>query len=167
MIELKKITYDNMSEILKLQVADDQKGFVANNLESLADAYVGINSGYPTIPYGIYADDSAVGLIMYYYNNPEDHEEPEDIDLPSYLKECTYFMQRLMIDKNHQGKGYGKEAVKKMIAEIKTKPYGPAESIYTSIEPKNFGAETLYSSLGFIKTGEVDGGELVMKLEGI
>jgi diamine N-acetyltransferase len=39
-----------------------------------------------------------------------------------FEKEFYYFW-RLMIDKNHQGKGYGKQAVAKILEEVKTEPY--------------------------------------------
>ncbi len=40
MIELRKITWDNWEECLNLEVADEQKNFVAPNDYSIAQAYV-------------------------------------------------------------------------------------------------------------------------------
>lgn len=56
-----------------------------------------------------------------------------------------------MIDKKHQKRGYGKEALKCAIDSIKTFPCGPAEDCAPSCEPENEAAKNLYSSLGFVE----------------
>jgi len=114
MIELRKINDDNMDECIKLEVRDDQDDFVACNMYSLADAYVSISNGAHATPYAIYANDEMVGFIMYDYR-----EYPND----DTFGETCYHIWRFMIDKKHQGKGYGKQATDKIIAEIKTMPY--------------------------------------------
>jgi len=142
MVELKKITDDNMDECIELEVREDQP-FVAGNMYSLADAYVSISNGAHATPYAIYAGDVMVGFIMYDYR---------EISTDDTFGETCYHLWRFMVDKNHQGKGYGKQAAKKIIAEIKTMPYGKADYIYLSYEPENTVVKTLFASLGFEET---------------
>ena len=70
-----------------------------------------------------------------------------------------------MIDKNHQKKGYGREAVKLALNFIKTFPCGEAEYCWLSYEPENEVASRLYRSFGFVETGEMDGEELIAILK--
>ena len=79
-------------------------------------------------------------------------------------EENTYWVCRLMIDKQYQGKGYGKEAVVKAIEHVRTFPHGKASALLLSYEPENVIAKTLYAACGFVETGEIQGGELVAKL---
>lgn len=48
---------------------------------------------------------------------------------------------------------------------IKTFPCGKAEYCWLSYEPENEVACRLYCSFGFSETGEIDGEELIAKLE--
>ena len=67
-----------------------------------------------------------------------------------------------MIDKNHQGKGYGKAALSSAIKHFKNTL--DLKEMLTSIVPGNDVAVKLYENLGFKLTGEIDDGEHVMKL---
>lgn len=69
-----------------------------------------------------------------------------------------------MIDKKYQGKGYGKETMTKALELIRTFPHGKASVVSLSYESDNTIAKTLYSSFGFVETGETLCGELVAKL---
>ncbi|MBE5844483.1 MAG: GNAT family N-acetyltransferase [Butyrivibrio sp.] len=70
-----------------------------------------------------------------------------------------------MIDKQYQGKGYGREAIKLALIFISTKPCGEAEYCWLSYEPENKVAASLYSSFGFVETGEMDGEEVIAVLK--
>jgi len=160
MIELRKIeitdsnNYSTMAkQCLALEIAPEQKGLCASNAESLAEAYNNAQQGYIDVPYAIYASDVMVGFIMYGYVKEED-----DI----YGEDC-YNLWRVMIDKNHQGKGYGNQAVAKVLDEIKTKPYGEASHVYTSYKPTNIASKSLFESYGFVETGQLDGDELIAR----
>ena len=63
MVILKPIDKNNYQEVLKLQVEDSQKSFVATNVHSLAQAYI-----YSDIakPFAIYREDDEkiVGFCM-------------------------------------------------------------------------------------------------------
>ncbi|MDL2248140.1 GNAT family N-acetyltransferase [Tyzzerella sp. OttesenSCG-928-J15] len=164
MVELRKITHKNIEPlVLNLQVAKEQEDFVASNMTSLAQAYVSITNGGFATPYAIYNGDLLVGFVMYTYAD----SWGGDMDEP-YAVPC-YYIWRLFIDINHQRKGYGKQAVEKIIAEIKTKPHGKADRIYVSWHPDNIGSKTLFTSLGFKETGQKEGDadddEIIAKLD--
>ena len=46
MLELKKLNRNNVGEILKLEVFDNQKSFVAKNNISIIEAYIAITDNY-------------------------------------------------------------------------------------------------------------------------
>jgi diamine N-acetyltransferase len=149
MVELRKITEDNLGAIVKLEVSEAQKNCVAENSQSIMEAYVAITNGEHAVTYGIFADEVAVGFVMYTYSENQDYW--------TTVPKNTYYLWRLMIDKNHQGKGYGKQAMKKIIEEIKTFPLGPSETFTTSYEMSEAGPKKFYESLGFKATGEIMG----------
>lgn len=143
MVELKEINRENFFEVIKLSVAEEQKEFVASNIFSIAQA-----KAFPEcICLAIYADEDLVGFIMYCI----------DID------DNEYWIYRLMIDAKYQSKGYGKAAMKKLIALIKEDKQH--QVIYISFEPENKNAQCLYENLGFVADGRVIKGEIVYKLE--
>jgi diamine N-acetyltransferase len=74
-----------------------------------------------------------------------------------------WWIIRLMIAAEHQGYGYGRAAMHLLIDLIATR-HG-ARQITTSYEPDNDVAASLYRSLGFRDTGEIDEGELVVILD--
>ncbi|MCL2854620.1 MAG: GNAT family N-acetyltransferase [Defluviitaleaceae bacterium] len=157
MITLRPITDDNYEEVVDtLEVTEEQQEFVADNMDSLAEAYVyWTQTGLKPIAMAIYSDDAPVGFAQFCYETPESN--PENIGEP------IYFFWRFMIDKNHQGKGYGKTALAKVIEMIRTKPLGKANWLYTSVVPES-PARQLYLNAGFVETGDVDEGENVMRM---
>jgi len=143
MIELRPITEDNYNEVLNLEVLDEQRKFVAPNIYSLAQAWVFYDTAYP---FAVYSGDLIVGFIMLGYYKPKG----------------VYNIWRLMIDKRFQGNGYGKEALELAIKYLKDN-FRVGE-IFLSFEPDNIIAENLYRNIGFQRTGEVEGNEIVMCL---
>ena len=85
-------------------------------------------------------------------------------DAPGIAK-GNYNLWRLMIDKNYQGKGLGKKAIRLALDFINTHPCGKAEYCWLSYEAENDVARQLYSSFGFVETGEKDGEELIAILK--
>jgi diamine N-acetyltransferase len=139
---LREITPENFSAVINLDVAEDQKLFVAPNVKSIAQAYI-----YPDAnPLAIYnGDDELVGFVMYGYDREDE----------------KYFLGRLMIDAGHQGKGYGRAATLEVIRRMRE--IEDCRAIYLSFVPENTGAEKLYASVGFERTGKLNGNEIVMR----
>ena len=141
-VRLEPITPENFKECISLKVADAQANFVASNLMSIAQAKI-----YPTAnPFAVYAGEKLVGFVMYGFDTDEEH----------------YYLGRLMIDEKHQGKGFGKAATLEVIERMKE--IEDCREIYLSFVPENTGAEKLYSSVGFERTGKIsESGEVVMR----
>ncbi len=73
-----------------------------------------------------------------------------------------YYLWRLMIDAGHQGRGYGAQAVQRLVEYVRTRP--GARELLTSYVPGEGSPEGFYRKLGFEPTGEVEDGEIVMRL---
>ena len=151
MIELRKITGDNIDEVIALDVGENQKDFIleTTNLRCFADAHMLNADGIPANPLAIYVDDTMVGFVMYIYDTT-DHESFQN---EVYYGEKAYFIWHFMIDQRYQGKGYGKLAFEKMLADIETMPYGEAQNVALFYHKSNVIAKELYASLGFVESG--------------
>ena len=159
MLKLKKINRNNVGEILKLEVFDNQKSFVATNNSSIIEAYLTITENNHVFTFGIYKDDIPVGFLMIGFNvNSDDEGSPK-------IAKGNYNIWRLMIDKKFQGKGFGKKAMDLALEFINTFPCGAAKYCWLSYESENNIARQLYTSVGFVETDEKDGEEIVAILE--
>ena len=143
MTELKAITEDNFLDAFNLRLAPGQEEYVSHPIRSLAQAYVYRNQCQP---FGIYADGKMVGYVMVIY----------DYDIPEYE------IWHMMIDESMQGKGYGGEALDRVIEYIRTKPFGDSGRIALTCNKNNPIAKKLYEVKGFAATGEEDEDEIEM-----
>jgi diamine N-acetyltransferase len=142
-VTLRPITRDNLWAVGDLKLHPGQEAFVADNIDSIANASV-----EPTfVPLAVYAGEEVAGFAMY-------GEHPPESD--------TWWVIRLMIDRAHQGKGYGRAAMQALIAMMAER-VGCAE-IVTSFNPANTVALGLYTSLGFQPTGEIEDDEPLLRL---
>ena len=64
MIRLEKLDYDNFYDVFELKVKQAQKGFVASNCFSVAEAYVTMVNGGQVFPFAIYNDKKLIGFIQ-------------------------------------------------------------------------------------------------------
>ena len=159
MLKLKKINRKNVGEILKLEVFDNQKSFVAANNISIIEAYLAIIENGHVFTFGIYNDDAPVGFLMIGFDVNTD-----DADVPRIAK-GNYNIWRFMIDKDFQGRGLGKKAMNLALEFINTFPCGIAKYCWLSYESDNDIARQLYQSVGFVETDEKDGEEIVAILK--
>lgn len=153
MLEIRPVTIHNWQSLIKLKVREDQTGFVASNLYSIAQAQFGdeYEGHWDLHPFGIYDGDHPVGFLMYGINFEHRTQQA--------------FIQRLMVDEKFQGKGYGRSAMQKLIETFRADPR--IKEVGISYEPENAAARKLYASLGFVETGRMIEGETeaVLKLE--
>ena len=142
-VSLRGITQENLHDILNLSVADSQKGLVASNAKSIAEAHFAEDAWFRAI----YADEAPVGFVM----------------LSDVPEKAEYYLWRMMVDKAHQRKGYGRRAAELLVEHVRTRP--GARELFTSHVKKDGNAGEFYLKLGFAYTGEEHDGELIMKLE--
>jgi diamine N-acetyltransferase len=143
-VELREITIDNWRQCVRLKVAPGQEQFVASNAVSLAQSKYETDS----VPLAVYDGDTMVGFVMYH---------PEDYGMAK-----IWFIERLMVGADYQGKGYGRTAMQALLERLKAQPGYTA--ILISFVPENVAARNLYASLGFVDTGEIEEGEIVYRL---
>jgi diamine N-acetyltransferase len=141
-VELREITNETVRAICGLEVADEQREFVAPNALSIAEAHF-----VPTHwMQAIYADEEPAGFVL-------THEDPA---------EGTYYLWRFMVDQRYQRRGVGRRAMELLLE--RWRGLGAAAATL-SVVPANSGAITFYESLGFRLTGEEHSGEVVMQFE--
>jgi diamine N-acetyltransferase len=141
-VTLRPLTRDNLWAVVDLKLHPGQEAFVADNIDSIANAYV-----EPTfVPLAIYAGDALVGFAMY----------------GQHPRTGAWWVIRLMIDRAHQGQGYGRAAMEEVIAMMAERV--GCEEIVTSFNPANAVALGLYTSLGFQPTGEIEDDEPLLLL---
>ena len=142
-VSLQEITEDSLSDIFSLEVSEAQKRLVTDNAKSIAQAHFSRFSWMRAI----YADNIPVGYILLYL----------DPDTPHYE------VWRLMIDKEYQHRGYGKDAMEMVIDFFNELP--DCKEIYLCYVPEKGNASWFFKKLGFVDTGEFHGNEKEMKLE--
>ena len=129
MVRLVKVDNDNSWIVKSIEVDDDQERYVDTPASFLKIAKNDPNC----IPMLIYNDDFPVGFFVY------------------GIIEDVYVIAGLMIDMNHQRKGYGKKAMEMIIDEIKKDKEHNTISI--NVSEHNTVAEKLYRNLGFDYSG--------------
>ena len=145
-ITLQKIDENNFLDAFQLKLGQGQERFVSHPIRSLAQAYVYYHQ---CTPFGIYCGDRMVGYVMVIY----------DYDLSEYN------IWHMMIDADHQGRGYGKAALEKCLDYIASKPFGDSKRVVLTCNVENAPALALYKGLGFAETGNSDEEEIELALE--
>lgn len=140
-ITLRKIDESNFLDAFALKLAPGQEAFVSHPIRSLAQAYVYYHQ---CTPFGIYRGDTMVGYVMVIYDN--DLEE--------------YDIWHMMIGEQYQGKGYGRQAMRKCLDYISAAPFGASRKVALTCNERNLAAIWLYQSLGFVETGNREDDEI-------
>ena len=158
MIQFKEITNANIWKVCALEPFAAQKDFVAENIQSLAEAYATRNEGNNALPLAVYNDADLVGFVMIGKGTVGNEDE-------SALIKENYSLWRLMIDKSYQGRGLGKQTIDAVMQLIRTFPFGEAKKVWLSYEPENTRARDIYRKYGFVENGEMCGNEIVAVYE--
>ncbi len=134
-LSIKKIPKEKWDIIKELSVHEEQSHFIETSLECLNDAK---NNAYNMkwYFYGVYVGDSLIGFAMH--------------GKTRILLCSQVWLDRFMIDKDYQGKGYGKKSME-LILQKMHEDYC-CNKIYLSVHEDNFLAIKLYNKLGFKKT---------------
>lgn len=150
-VTLRPVDDANREALRGLAVRTDQTHFVATVEKSYADAAEQPHS-HPTM-WGIYAGDDPVGFVMI-----EDGAEPT-ADEPDPWR---YTLWRLLVDARQQRRGYGRAALDLVTDYLATRP--DATELITSAVPGDGSPLPFYEHYGFVQTGEIYEGEVVLRL---
>jgi diamine N-acetyltransferase len=141
-VSLREVTAETVRVICALRVRPEQEQYVAPNAVSIAQASFEPRAWFRAI----YVDETPVGFVMLY-----DDAEAEE-----------YFLWRLMVDADHQGKGYARQALDLLIDYVRTRP-GASELRSSYVEGDDGPAE-FYRRYGFVPTGDMEESEIEITL---
>jgi diamine N-acetyltransferase len=141
-VTLREVTKENVNSVCNLEVKESQRGFVANNAVSLAQAHFEPKAWVRAM----YADETPVGFVML-------KDDPD---------EEKYYVWRYMVAGEFQGLGFGKRAMEQVIEYVRSRP--GATELTLSYVPGEGSPRELYMRLGFEDTGVKHGPENEMKL---
>src|SRR5215216_4346028 len=150
-LEFRPVTEANWQSLIKLKVRDGQQDFVSSNVYSIAESQFGFNEEghWDLFPYGLYLNDEPVGFAMTGLNT--NHSRFQGLIL------------RLMVDERYQGRGYGRQAMKVMTEMFLANEH--VRAVCISYAPENDAARKLYTSFGFVETGEMVESEVMAVLQ--
>ena len=145
-MKLIDITKDNWLDVIflttnqKVTVQGNRDPYDAGYMPTLCEDFVASNalsivqSVYENgwITKAVEHEGELVGFTMYGYNEGEEF----------------YELCRIMIDRKHQGKGYGTQAIKLVLEEMKATE--GCEEVYLSTDPENVAGKHVYEKVGFV-----------------
>ncbi|WP_341676886.1 GNAT family N-acetyltransferase [Niveibacterium sp. SC-1] len=139
LVQLVPVTRQNYVQVFDLEVAPEQKQFVADTAFSLVQAAYEPNWE----PRAIVAGGSVVGFLM-----------------GGIIEPGVYEISRLLVDRAYQGKGYGRAGLALFLEQLDKRP--DVEIVKTSYIPGNTYAPDFYATFDFRTTDERWQDELVM-----
>ena len=148
MIELRPVTESNRTELEALRVAPGHERFVSSVSDSLIEA-----AEHPcahAIAWGVYAGDTPVGFVMI----------ADEVDAPEYIPQ---YLWKLLIDKRFQRHGFGTATLDLIVEYFRSRP--GITAMRTSAEEGEGGPIPFYERYGFVRTGEIYGGEVMLRLD--
>ena len=140
-LTLRPLTADTVDAILDLDVAPDQRAFVASNARTIAQAHF-----WPDVTrcLGAWDGEVPVGFVALSF---EPHE--------------PIFVWRMMVGAQHQRKGYGRAMMALVDDEVRRiRPEATELRVCHVVGEGDPGP--FYEALGFRYTGELSDGERVM-----
>jgi diamine N-acetyltransferase len=146
-VSLREITSRTVRAVTNLSVAESQKGFVAPNAVSLAQALFAPEAWYRAI----YCAEELVGFVML---------KDESMGTPPPEKP-RISVWRLMIDANFQGQGIGRATLLQIIEHARAK--GIFKTLELSYVPGPGCPEPFYLGLGFRHTGRRAEEEIILE----
>jgi len=129
-VSLRQVTKENYEQVCELDVTKEQEDYVACNMWSLVEA--SYNQGYETR--AIYEKEQPVGFFMWVAES-----------------KSKISIWRFMVDKEHQQKSIGRNALNLALVEIKK--VSSLKEIEICYNPKNPVAKEFYGSFGFSEVG--------------
>ena len=137
MIRLIPVTEDNWMDVASLTVKEQQRNYVAPAIGILARGYV--YRGCNVKIYAFEEDGTIVGIALV----REFTDEPLGYDL-----------QQFMVDQRYQNKGYGSQALRLILDELRKENH--YDHVELCVKKADAEAIRLYEKHGFTDSGYVD-----------
>ena len=151
LVSLCEVTAETVRRITDLTVSPVQRDYVATNAESIAQAYFHPSAWFRAIC----ADGVPVGFVMI-----EDETLLDPAERPA---QPAVGLWRFMIDQRAQGRGFGAEAIERVVEHVLSRP--GIDQLWCTCVPGPHSPRGFYERLGFINTGRIDDGEEVLVLD--
>ncbi|HEY6394403.1 MAG TPA: GNAT family N-acetyltransferase [Candidatus Binataceae bacterium] len=140
-VTLKPIDRGNWREMLALELAPEQQSFVTQPPLTFARCYVRLfGDNFEHTPMVICGGGRVVGYVTIACNPASERD---------------YWIDDIMIDRKDQSRGYGRAAMREIVAYILAR-YPRCAGIRLTCFRTNKIAAALYTSLGFLPTGGLD-----------
>lgn len=139
-VTLAPVTADNWQAVAALRLDPAQEDLVASNLYSIAEAQFDPDAR----PRAVYAGKRLVGFLMY------------------DVQKTRATIYRFMIDRKHQGEGYGRAALGRALDEIRAIP--TVKKVRIGYVAENPTARPFYASFGFVEVGKDEDDEIIAEL---
>ena len=137
MIKLIEINEENWLAARALSVSDAQKDYLDSALGILARGYVYRQDRARVV--GIARDETLIGLALV-----------RDLDEAP----ACYDLQQFMLDARDQGRGWGTEALRLLLAELaQERKY---DCVEVCVKKHDAAARRVYEKAGFVDTGYID-----------
>ncbi|MDP3085473.1 MAG: GNAT family N-acetyltransferase [Rubrivivax sp.] len=151
-VTLQEITADTVRAVCRLEVGPDQRGNVAPNAVSIAQAHFAPAAWFR----GVAADGELVGFVML--------SDPSLVPGAPAAEQPFVQLWRFMIDARHQGHGHGRAALALVVAHLRQR-HPALRQLFTSTVPGPHTPKAFYEGLGFVANGDWDEGEEVLVLD--
>lgn len=158
-MKLIDITKDNWLDVVflttnqKVTIQGNREPYDVSGMPTLCEDFVASNA--LSIVQSVYEnswtikaierEEELVGFTMYGYNEEEEF----------------YELCRIMIDRKFQGKGYGTQAIKLVLEEMKA--IEGCKEVYLSIDPENAVGKHVYEKIGFVSENRMVDDEALYK----
>ena len=155
-VELRDIvSEDDVSAVMALRRAPGQERYLGMMISHFEDAIADARA-CPRM-WSVHDREQLVGFVMISDGIPaETLAADDDIVGP-------YYLWRLLIDRQHQGRGYGRATIDAVVDYLRGRPN--ADALLTSCAAGEGSPQPFYLHCGFEKTGEVKWGEDILRLE--
>lgn len=141
-VALHRVTSGNWREVAAVTPRREQRTWVADVPHYLALC----RYGGDWTPLAIRAGGATVGFAMW-------AQDPDDLG--------SYWIGGFVIDRRHQRKGYGRDALAALVTYLGAKP--GCRDVALSYKPGNAVARGLYAEASFVETGETQDDEIVAR----
>ncbi len=135
-VSFRPVTEANFADCVALDVSPSQRKFVATTLESLAQAATD-----PNLTALLIYPGTSVGLV-------QPRAKPVGFAMYEVAAGVGY-IQRLLIDRAHQRRGYGRAALRELLRRLRLIP--EVQVIATSHKHRNRVVARLFASEGFVE----------------
>ncbi|WP_280771551.1 GNAT family N-acetyltransferase [Salipaludibacillus daqingensis] len=136
-LKIHPVDSSNWRQVVSLKMDESQQSFIESNEISLLESIYDTKNHWTC--YGLFFKEEAVGFMMIGAENKEE----------KYI-----WLDRFMIDRDHQGKGLGSAFIPVVKEYIFTR--FDVNEIVLSVTKNNLNAKTFYEKHGFKNTGLID-----------